>query len=139
MSIRIENNAKTNPEVPEKPMRRRFDAAYKLRILAEADRCTQPGQVGELLRREGLYSSHLASWRQLREQGSLQSLQPKKRGRKVQAKNAARQEVARLQRENQRLIERLRQAEMIIEVQKKVAEILGTTLPRETLNNVEQA
>lgn len=135
MSDRIPNSSKANPEVPEKPVRRRFEAAYKLRILEEADRCTEPGQLGLLLRREGLYSSHLTTWRRLRERGSLQSLEPKKRGRKAQAKDAAAQEVARLQRENQRLIERLRQAEKIIEVQKKVAEILGTTLPHYSPSN----
>ena len=74
MSDRKESDAKTDPEVNEKPVRRRFDAAYKLRILEQADRCTERGQLGELLRREGLYSSHLANWRRLREQGSLQSL-----------------------------------------------------------------
>ena len=63
MANRVEGNGGTNPEVNEKPVRRQFDAAYKLRILEEADRCTEPGQLGELLRREGLYSSHLASWR----------------------------------------------------------------------------
>jgi transposase len=135
MSDRMPNNSKANPEVPEKPVRRRFEAAYKLRILEEADRCSEPGQLGLLLRREGLYSSHLTTWRRLRERGSLQSLEPKKRGRKAHAKDVAAQEVARLQRENQRLIERLKQAEKIIEIQKKVAEILGTTLPHYSPSN----
>jgi len=129
MSDRTESNGKANPEVNEKPVRRQFDAAYKLRILEEADRCTGPGQVGELLRREGLYSSHLTNWRRLREQGSLQSLGTKKRGRKVKRNDATTQELDRLRRENQRLAERLRQAETIIEVQKKVSEIVGLTTP----------
>jgi transposase len=100
-----------------------------LRILEEADRCSQPGQLGELLRREGLYSSHLASWRRLREEGTLQSLGPKKRGRKAKRQDATTQELDRLRRENRRLAERLRQAETIIEVQKKVSEIVGLTTP----------
>ncbi len=131
MSDRMESDGKTDPEVNEKPVRRRFDAAYTLRILEEADRCTEPGQLGELLRREGLYSSHLANWRRLREQGSLQSLGPKKRGRKAKRKDATTKELDRLRRENQRLAERLRQAETIIEVQKKVSEMWGISLPSE--------
>ena len=129
MSDRTENNGKANPEVNERPVRRHFDAAYKLRILEEADRCTEPGQLGELLRREGLYSSHLANWRQLREKGSLQSLSAKKRGRQAQQDDATTQELERLRRENRRLAERLRQAETIIEVPKKISEILGLTTP----------
>jgi transposase-like protein len=128
MANRAKSNGGTNPEVNEKPVRRRFDAAYKLRIIEEADRCTQPGQLGELLRREGLYSSHLANWRRLREQGSLQSLEPKKRGRRAKRKDSTTQELDRLRRENQRLADRLRQAETIIEVQKKVSEIMGLPL-----------
>lgn len=115
----------TNPEVAEKAKRRRFDAAYKLRVLEEADRCTEPGLLGELLRREGLYSSHLATWRRQREAVALDALGPKKRGRKPKRKDAVALENERLTRENQRLAERLRQAEVIIEVQKKVSEMLG--------------
>jgi len=129
MSDRTENNGNANPEVNERPMRRQFDAAYKLRILEEADRCTEPGQLGELLRREGLYSSHLANWKRLREEGSYQSLGAKKRGRKVKRDDATTQELERLRRENQRLAERLRQAETIIEVQKQISEIVGLTIP----------
>jgi len=138
MSDRRESGGKTDPEVIEKPVRRRFDAAYKLRILEQADRCSETGQLGELLRREGLYSSHLANWRRLREQGSLQSLGPKKRGRKVKRKDATTIELDRLRRENQRLAERLRQAETIIEVQKKVSEIMGVTLTNESHKNEEK-
>jgi transposase len=127
MSNRTESNGRANPEVNEKPVRRHFDAAYKLRILEEADRCTEPGQVGELLRREGLYSSHLTNWRRLRDEGTLQSLSPKKRGRKAKRNDETAQELERLRGENQRLAERLRKAETIIEVQKKISEILGLT------------
>ena len=71
-----------DPEVVAKPTRRQFTAEYRLRILEEADRCTRPGEVGRLLRREGLYTSHLAAWRKARRSGSLQGLTPKKRGAK---------------------------------------------------------
>ena len=138
MSNRTETNGRANPEVNEKPVRRQFDAAYKLRILEEADRCSEPGQLGELLRREGLYSSHLTNWRRLREKGSLQSLGPKKRGRKAKRHDATTQELERLRRENQRLAERLRQAETIIEVQKKVSEIVGLTTPMHPSESSEQ-
>lgn len=124
MSNRTDTSG-SNPEVAEKAKRRRFDAAYKLRVLEEADRCTEPGLLGELLRREGLYSSHLATWRRQRELGSLDALGPKKRGRKPKRKDAVALENERLARENRRLAERLRQAEAIIEVQKKVSEMLG--------------
>jgi transposase len=111
------------PEVLPRAKRRQFSAEYKLRILEEADNCTQRGQLGALLRREGLYSSHLSTWRQQRTLGQLEGLSPKKRGRKVQ--NPVDEEVARLQRENERLRDRLEQAEMIIDVQKKLSQLLG--------------
>ena len=125
MLKQADSAAKPNPEVNEKPVRRRFDAAYKLRILDEADRCSQNGQLGQLLRREGLYWSHLTNWRRLREQGVLQSLAPKPRGRKAKPHDQSTPELEHMRRENQRLTERLRQAETIIEIQKKVSEILG--------------
>ena len=118
----------SGPEVPEKANRRRFEAAYKLRILEEADKLTESGQLGELLRREGLYSSHLSSWRRQRDEGSLAGLAPKQRGRKAKRKDPLTQENEKLRRENQRLAERLRQAETIIDVQKKVSEMLGIPL-----------
>ena len=118
-----------DPAVAEKPVRRRFPAEYKIRVLREADRCTQPGQLGGLLRREGLYSSHLNTWRQQRESGALAGLAPKRRGRKPQANDPLLAENERLQRENQRLAAKLRQAETIIEVQKKLSEALGILLP----------
>jgi len=129
---RTESNGSLGPEVPEKARRRRFEAAYKLRILAEAERCVEAGQLGQLLRREGLYSSHLTTWRKQRDQGALDALGPKKRGRKPQRKDTVALEHERLVRENRRLAERLRQAETIIEVQKKVSEMLGISTASQT-------
>ncbi len=131
MADRTETRGAGNPEVPEKAKRRKFEAAYKLRVLAEADRCTQPGQLGELLRREGLYASHLTTWRKQRDEGALEALGSKKRGRKAKRKDAVALENERLRRENARLTQRLKQAETIIEVQKKVSEMLGIALPSE--------
>jgi len=118
-----------NPAVSEKPVRRRFMAEYKLCMLREADRCTVPGQLGALLRREGLYSSHLTTWRRQRDEGTLAGLTPKRRGRKANPDAPLIAENHRLKRETQRLEARLRQAETIIEVQKKLSEILGIPLP----------
>lgn len=114
-------------EVLERATRRRFTAAYKLRVLAEADGATDGG-IGALLRREGLYSSHLATWRRQREEGALAALQPKKRGPKSKRPSAEVQRIAQLEREVERLRHRLKQAETIIEFQKKVHEILGIPL-----------
>ena len=116
--------ARPDPEVVPKAKRRKFTAEYKLRILAEADACTRPGQIGALLRREGLYSSLLDKWRHQRRKGSLQALAPQKRGPKADPLAA---ENARLRRENERLQKRLQQAETIIEVQKKLSVLLGLT------------
>lgn len=124
-----------NPEVPEKPVRRRFDAAYKQQILEEADRCSELGELGQLLRREGLYSSLLSTWRRQREEGVLAGLSPKRRGRKAKRKDAVALENQRLRRDNERLTQRLKQAETIIEVQKKVSEMLGIVLPEENGQN----
>ena len=118
-----------DPAVSEKPVRRRFTAEYKLRILREADRCTEPGQLGALLRREGLYSSHLSTWRQQRDEGTLVGLTPKRRGRKANPDAPLIAENLRLTRETQRLAAKLRQAETIIEIQKKLSEMLGIPLP----------
>jgi transposase len=120
--------AAPDPEVLPKAKRRTFTAEYKLRILQEADACTELGQTGALLRREGLYSSHLDKWRQQRAQGQLQGLQAKQRGRKSKHDPQA-EELARLQRENHRLRRRLEQAELIIEAQKKLSQLLGVTQP----------
>ena len=122
-------SGKPEPEVPEKAKRRQFEAAYKLRILAEADRCAA-GELSELLRREGLYASHLANWRKQREEGALSGLIQKKRGRKP--KRQEERELERLRRENEKLKERVRQAELIIDVQKKVSEMLGIPKPDES-------
>jgi transposase len=110
-------------EVSAKTDRRRFSADYKRRILAEADACTQPGDLGRLLRREGLYSSHLTAWRRKRDEAMTALDQC--RGRKPLEKNPLAAEVARLQGENQRLQERLTQAQTIIKVQKKLSSLLG--------------
>ena len=114
-----------DPEVVPTARRRRFSAEYKSRILEEADACTGPGEVGALLRREGIYSSYLSRWRRERDQGQLEALNPKKRGPKISVDKAQAKEMAKLQRENERLQARLAQAEMIIEVQKKLSQLLG--------------
>jgi len=119
------DNPPPDPEVTEARPRRRFTAAYKLRVLDQADQCHEAGQVGALLRREGLYSSHLTNWRKQREQGILQGLTPAKRGRKAKSRNPLDKRVAELERENQRLQNKLKQARIIIEAQKKISEILG--------------
>jgi transposase len=124
----VEGRVTPSPEVSERPVRRRFTVEYKVKVLAEADACTEPGMLGELLRREGLYSSHLSTWRRQRDAGALAGLTPKRRGRKAKPKNPLADEVAQLQRENQRLTEQLRQAELIIGVQKKVSEMLDIPL-----------
>ena len=118
-----------DPAVLEKPVRRRFTAEYKLRILQEAERSTASGQLGAMLRREGLYSSLLSTWRRQRDEGTLAGLAPKRRGRKANPDAPVIAENDRLRRENQRLAAKLRQAETIIEVQKKLSEILGIPLP----------
>jgi transposase len=110
-----------NTEVVAKAKRKRFTAAEKLRILREVDACQGSGEIGGLLRREGIYSSYLTTWRRQRERGELDGLSPQKRGPKP---NPEAIELAKLRRENERLQERLRQAELIIDVQKKVAQML---------------
>jgi len=112
-----------DPEVVPKAKRRKFSAEYKRRILEEADNLTEPGQTGALLRREGLYSSHLSTWRRQRERRLLEASSSKKRGRK--RKDELEREVARLRRENERLQASLEQAETIIDVQKKLSRLLG--------------
>ena len=109
-------------EVVARPKRRRFTTAYKLRILEEADRCTRPGEIGALLRREGLYSSSLTSWRRQRERGQRERGQ-RERGQ-LQNQPLA-QEMAQLRRENRRLRQQLERAEAVIDIQKKLTELLG--------------
>jgi transposase len=111
-------------EVLDKAARRRFTADYKQRILAQADACTEPGQIGALLRREGLYSSHLSKWREQRAAAIREGLS-KLRGRKPVEKNPLVEENAHLQQQVQRLQTRLLQAQTIIEVQKKLSQWLG--------------
>lgn len=118
-------------EVVAKAKRRQYTAEYKLRVLREADACKGSGEIGALLRREGLYSSLVSKWRQQREQGSLEGLGTHKRGPKADPQAV---ELARLQRENERLRERLRKAELIIEVQKKVAQMLGAPIEEHDLD-----
>ena len=114
-----------DPQVVAKPKRRIFTAEYKQRILAETDKAKeQPGALGALLRREGLYSSHLVTWRRERAAGILHALTPQKRGPKSK-RNPFDEENQKLRRENQHLSEELRKAEIVIEVQKKVAMLLG--------------
>ena len=112
------------PEVAEKPVRRRFTAEYKRRILAEADACSEPGALGELLRREGLYSSHLTSWRKEAEAG----LEARKRGAKAKV-DARDRRIAQLERQLRRSNERAERAEALVELQKKVSQLMGIALP----------
>lgn len=120
----VESFSRPDPEVPEKKPKRRFTAAYKLRIIKEYEAC-RPGEIGSFLRREGLYHSNVNTWIKQRNNGVLSGLAPKKRGRKEKPVNPMAKEVARLERENKKLFEKLKKAETIIEVQKKISEILG--------------
>lgn len=124
----------SDPEVLERLVRRRFTAAYKERIVQEADRCRERGEVGALLRREGLYSSSLNRWRTQLRQGGRAALGESRRGRKPK-RTALEVENARLRQRNARLERRLRQAEAIIEIQKKVSEILE--VPRSRIDESE--
>lgn len=118
-----------DPEVVQRAVRRRFTVDYKQRVLTEVDAAADTGTVGRILRREGLYSSHLASWRKTRDQSQRAALEPKKREPKATPKNPLQAENAKLTRENARLNKKLRRAELIIDLQKKVSQILGITLP----------
>ena len=124
-----------NPEVSAQPTRRRFSGQYKAQVVKEASRCTEPGQIGALLRREGLVSSQLTLWRKQYHQGVLKALRDDKRGRKP-LHDPRDRELDRLRRENARLTQKLQQAETIIEIQKKVAALLGN--PIETSENIEK-
>ena len=121
------DSARPDPEVVAKPTRRQFTARYRLRIVEEADRCTEPGEVGRLLRREGLYSSHLTAWRKARREGSLEGLAPKKRGAKAK-RNRRDARVRELEAKVARLEKELQTAHTILEVQGKVAGLLGFSL-----------
>jgi len=113
------------PDSEVKTPYRRFSREEKLRILEEADACTEPGEIGALIRREGIYSSYLSRWRQARDRGQLDGLSGKKRGPKRTVGQELAEENEALRRENERLRRRLEQAETIIEVQKKLSEVLG--------------
>ncbi|MCF6156701.1 MAG: helix-turn-helix domain-containing protein [Candidatus Brocadia sp.] len=117
-----------DPEVTEKAVRRKFTATYKLRILQEAEACTTQGQIGALLRREGLYSSNLTTWRRQQEKGAREALSPKHRGPKAKNMDPSVCRIAELEKENLQLKEKLKQAETIIDVQKKLSEILQIPL-----------
>ncbi len=114
-----------DPEVVAKPTRRKFTAQYRLRILREADRCSRPGEVGRILRREGLYSSHLSVWRKARDAGALQGLTPRKRGAKPSRSNPYEADIRRLKAKVAALEKELTTARTIIAVQGKVAGLLG--------------
>jgi transposase-like protein len=133
----VANNAAKSftpdPEVQAIPKRRRFTAAYKARIVEEAQRCTEQGQIGELLRREGLYSSALTLWRRLYQDGALQGLKDEKRGRR-RTRDPKDLELEQLRRENERLSKKLNQAELIIDIQKKVSAMLGNPLENPSNN-----
>jgi transposase len=116
-------------EVLAKPERRRFTVEYKLRILREADRCVRPGELGALLRREGLYSSTVSNWRRARDRGDLSGTGMRKRGPAGRPVDSRDRRIRELERENRRLKVRLERAEALIDVQKKVSELLGVDLP----------
>lgn len=127
--------ARPDPEVLAKPKRRQFPAAYKLRIVEEAEACTELGAVGALLRREGLYSSHLSQWRQQQRSAALSALEPKKRGRKgkVQTPETKRiaeleRQLAKAERDKRKLEMKLKRADLLLGIQKKVSELLGIPL-----------
>lgn len=118
-----------DPEVVGRAVRRRFTAAYKQRILAEADAAAGTGEIGRILRREGLYSSQIAAWRKSRSTAERAALRPKKRGPKPAAVNPLQAEIAQLRREKAQLEKKLHTAGLMIDLQKKVSQILGITLP----------
>src|SRR5690606_23716526 len=132
MNVNTNGRGTVETEVVAKAKRRRFSAEYKRRILREAAACTKPGELGALLRREALYSSHLSSWRAQAERGELEGLTPQKRGPKAKDRNPLEKRVRELERENLKLLKRAKRAEGLVEVQKKVAELFGETLPTVT-------
>jgi transposase-like protein len=122
------SKSSTEVEVVGKAERRRFTAEYKAKVLREADSCKRPGEIGALLRREGLYWSNLTTWRKQRETGELAGLKGKPRGPQRREKNPLAERVVELERDNARLKRRAERAEGIVELQKKVSEILGIEL-----------
>jgi transposase len=126
--LKVETGTSTEVEVVGKAERRRFTAEYKQRVLREADKCQRPGEIGAFLRREGLYWSNLSTWRKQRESGELAGLSARNRGPERREKNPLADRVRELERENGRLKRRAERAEGIVELQKKVSEILGIEL-----------
>ncbi len=122
-------SATKSRETLEKPERRIFTAKYKRDILVQADACRQNGEIGALLRREGLYASHLATWRRQREAGEIDGLTPKKRGKKPQPRDERDQKIHSLEAEISKLRARAEKAELLVSLQKKVSELLGIALP----------
>ena len=114
-----------DPAVEAHPKRRRFGAEYKLRILREADACKQPGEIGALLRREGLFSSHLVTWRRERDRVARSGMSARKRGPKARVVDP---KIKQLERENAKLRRRLERVELMLEIQKKASEMLGIPL-----------
>jgi transposase-like protein len=121
-----------DPEVVARPKRRQFTAEYKLRILREADACREPGEIGALLRREGLYSSHLVQWRRQREEAAQTQLRSRKRGPKAKMQDPR---VKQLERENARLKRQLDRVALLLDIQKKAGAILG--IPLKNFDDVE--
>ena len=133
---RVGPGAVPDPELVERPRRRRFSAQYKLEILREADACTRPGEIGDLLRREGLYSSLLTEWRRARDSGALQALQRPRGRRKADPRDG---EIARLRRRAERAETELQKARKVIEVQGNVSALLGELLePRGAQGSTER-
>lgn len=133
MSSVVKSGAMSPPtEVKAVAPRRRFTAREKERILAEAAACKLPGELGALLRREGLYSSHLSKWRQQAAAGRLAALEPKKRGPAAEPADARDRRLAELERELRDMTRRAERAEALVELQKKVSELLGLALPAPT-------
>lgn len=116
-------------EVSDKAKRRRFSAAYKQRILRESEACSEPGAISALLRREGLYSSHLFTWRRLAERGKRAALSPKKRGPQPKVTDERDKRIELLERENAKLTHRAERAEALVEIQKKISQLLGIPQP----------
>jgi transposase len=129
--------APADPEVESKSRHRKFSAAYKCSILAQTDKGGS-GAIASILRREGLYSSHLTTWRRLRAKGELAGLEPCKRGKKPLSRNPLSIEVNHLTQDNQRLKKRLKQAEIIIDVQKKLCDLMGLTVPLIEMNESDE-
>ena len=124
-----------DPAVEGRPMRRRFTAEYKLRILREVERAKEAGEVGAILRREGLYSSHLTHWRQERDRVAKAALAARKRGPKRRAEDPR---IKQLEREKARLERQLRRAEIIIEFQKKLSEELGIPMKHDEIDEIDE-